>query len=112
VTKTHFLGTKATTAGTSRIQGLHERTQLSCIASQPYISISRRESRTMRLLVLVAAVALVTCESSPGHETLSEMREEIAQMKAEVKQFAEMQAEIKKIAQLEEAKTATPVRAA
>jgi hypothetical protein len=55
----------------------------------------------MKLLVLVATVALVTCESSSDYDTLSEMREEFAQMKAEMKQFAEMKAEMKKIAQLE-----------
>jgi hypothetical protein len=46
-----------------------------------------------KLLVLVATVALVTCESSSDHDILSEMREEFAQMKAEMKQFAEMKAE-------------------
>jgi hypothetical protein len=49
----------------------------------------------MKLLVLAATVALVTCESSSGHDILSEMREEFAQMKAEMKD------EMKKIAQLE-----------
>ena len=48
----------------------------------------------MELLVLVATVALVTCESSSDHDTLSEMREEFAQIKAAMKQFAEMKAEI------------------
>ena len=38
----------------------------------------------MKLLVLVATVALVTCESSSDYDTLSEMREEFAQMKAEM----------------------------
>jgi hypothetical protein len=37
-------------------------------------------NRTMKLLVLVATLALVTCESSS--DNLSEMREEFAQMKA------------------------------
>jgi hypothetical protein len=51
-----------------------------------------------KLLVLVATVALVTCESLSGHDTLSEMREEFAQMRSD---NAEMKAEMKKIAQLE-----------
>jgi hypothetical protein len=49
-----------------------------------------------KLLVLVATVALVTCESSSvDGDILLEMREEFAQMKAEMK------AEMKKVAQLE-----------
>jgi hypothetical protein len=48
----------------------------------------------MKLLVLVATVALITCESLSEHDILSEMRVEFVQMKAEMKQFAEMKAEI------------------
>jgi hypothetical protein len=51
----------------------------------------------MKLLVLVATVALVTCESSSDHEALSEMREEFAQMKAEMEEFAQMKAEISEL---------------
>jgi hypothetical protein len=47
----------------------------------------------MKLLVLVATVALITCESSSDHDILSEMRVEFALMKAEMKQFAEMKHE-------------------
>jgi hypothetical protein len=48
----------------------------------------------MKLLVLVATVALVTCETSSDHEALSEMREELAPMEAEMKaENAEMKAE-------------------
>jgi hypothetical protein len=70
----------------------------------------------MKLLVLVATVALVTCESSSDYDTLSEMREEFAQMKAEMKD--EMKAQISelktentemkaKISQLESQRNAT-----
>jgi hypothetical protein len=57
----------------------------------------KEENRTMKLLMLVATVALATCESSSDHGTLSEMREEFAQMKAEMKQFAQMKAEMTKM---------------
>jgi hypothetical protein len=59
---------------------------------------SSAANKNMKLLVLVATVALVTCESPSDHDALSEMREEFAQMRTE---NAEMKAEMTKIAQLE-----------
>jgi hypothetical protein len=65
----------------------------------------------MKLLVLVATLALVTCESSSDHDTLSEMREEFALMKAEMKKIVQLEAENTemkaKISQLESQRNAT-----
>ena len=105
LTKTHFLGTSK------------HGPQLSATLP-PSIFIARTENRTMKLLVLVATVALVTCESSSDYDydTLSEMREEFAQMKAEMKdemktQISELKTENTemkaKIARLEAHRNAT-----
>jgi hypothetical protein len=53
----------------------------------------------MKLLIFVATVVLVTCESSPvDGDILFEMREEFAQMKAEMKaETAQMKAEISEL---------------
>jgi hypothetical protein len=49
----------------------------------------------MKLLIFCGAVALITCASSSvDGDILLEMREELAQMKAEMKKIAQLEAEI------------------
>jgi hypothetical protein len=48
----------------------------------------------MKLLMFCGAVLLITCASSSVDDTFSEIREELAQMKAEMKKIAQLEAEI------------------
>jgi hypothetical protein len=63
------------------------------------------------LVVFVATVSLVTCTSAYIDETFSEIREELAQMKAEMKKIAQLEAENAqmkaKISQLESHRNTT-----
>ena len=58
-----------------------------------FFSNSSHKNRTMKLLMFCGAVALITCASSSvDGDIMLEMREEFAQMKAEMTKIAQLEA--------------------